>query len=92
MEVCLTGKRLRAAYAHCIERNVYQSHIYTLNIRLAEPRCAEMTGEELQQSKMRCYQIIDVLLSFGKSFLVRGSKFLLAIEGVRMTAHKLAGE
>lgn len=90
MEVCLPCKRLRTSHTHRVKRDVYQPDVHTFDVRLAEPRGAEMTRQELQQTEMWRNEVVDMLLTFRKCFFVGSSKFLLAVEGVCMSVNMLA--
>ena len=61
-----------------------QTNVHALEVRLAESRSAEVTREELHQTKMRCNEVVDLLLVLGESFFVSSSKFLLSVEWVRV--------
>jgi len=42
VEIRLPSEWLRTTYTHCIERDVYEPDIDTLDVRFAQTRCTEM--------------------------------------------------
>jgi len=59
-----------------------QADVYTLKVRFAEPRGAEMTRKELYKPEMRGNEVVNLLLVLGKGFFVRSSKLLFAVERI----------
>jgi hypothetical protein len=55
---------LRTTDAHRIERDMHQAHVDTLDIPLAQARCAEVARQELQEPEMGRYEVVDLLLTF----------------------------
>jgi hypothetical protein len=64
VEIRLAGQRLRTTHAHRIERNVHKTDIYTFDISLAQARCTEVAGQELQKPEVGRDEIVDLLLAF----------------------------
>lgn len=54
------------------------------SMRVTQSGSVEVARKELNESKMRCYQVMDLLLTFGDSALVSRGKFLLDEEGIKM--------
>jgi hypothetical protein len=63
VKVRLSRKRLRAPHAHRIKRDMYQTDIDALDIRLAEPRGTKVARQELQQAEVRRNEVVNVLLA-----------------------------
>lgn len=83
MKVRLPCQRLLTPpRAHRIKRNMQQPNIYTLDIRLTKSRRTKVARQELQQTKVRRNQVINMLLALRQRRFIRGGEFLLAVEGV----------
>jgi len=65
MEVRFSSERLRTTATHSIKRDMYQTHVYALDIRITETGCAKVAGQELHESKVGSNQVIDLLLAVG---------------------------
>jgi hypothetical protein len=78
MKVRFSGQGLGTTGNQGIQSDVHQTMICQRNIRVTEPRRIEMTGQELQQSEMRRDDVVYMLLSFRKTRLVSGRKFLFS--------------
>lgn len=66
---------------------MHEPIVYEFDIWISKSCCVEMTGQELEKPVVRGYDVVHMLLSFRKEWLVSRSELLLAIKRVRMASY-----
>lgn len=66
-------------FSQCDPRQAYKD---SLEERTAQAKGAELTRQELNETEMRCDNVVSESLTAGKRFSVRRGKLFLDIEGI----------
>lgn len=79
-----TSKRVTATVPQGGESNTHQSVEDTASMGVAQPRSVEMTRQELDESEVGRYQVMNLLLTLGDRAFVSRSKLLFNIKWVEV--------